>query len=629
MRPRIQRLEGTIVDQIAAGEVVERPASVVKELLENAIDAGATSVTVDLEDGGRARIRVADDGHGMDRADARLAIERHATSKLRTAEDLTAIRTLGFRGEALPSIASVSRFTLTTRTHDSDVGTEVRVAGGNVEEVRDAGLSPGTIIDVRDLFYNVPARLKFLKSKPTEAGAVYDVALRVALANPSLRLTVTHDGRRVHSYLATKDLAERAATVFADEVLSPIEAARDGMRIHAMLGAPERARQGARWLHLFVNGRPIVDAKLARAISFAFGSVIPPGKYPVGVVHVFLPPDEVDVNAHPQKTEVRFARGAGLFESVTRALARELGTHAFGGPVARGSDFWDKRLGSKLVDKLVESRGDVDRELASTGDSFFRALEGPRHGTAVPSPDARPTPSPSPAATSVAYAERTVPVPSANDRSGTAAASAPEPIRLHGMPTRGFYGSLRFVGQVRRTFLVCEGERDLYVLDQHAVDERILYHRMRRAIAERTIEVQRLLFPERVELGPSQAELVDTRADELAAAGLECSRLGPATVAVHSVPALLARAKPATLLGDLLEELSHEGDRAFGDALDTAVATMACHAAIRAGDVLSPQECVALLHALDTVDAFAGHCPHGRPVLTSLAFDDLEKKLGR
>lgn len=605
MPARIERLEGPIVDQIAAGEVVERPASVAKELLENSLDAGAMSITLDLEEGGRARIRIADDGMGMVREDARLAIERHATSKLRTAEDLAAIHTFGFRGEALPSIASVSTMTLVTRPRDEEVGTEVLVRGGDLVHVRDAGTAPGTIVDVRELFFNVPARLKFLKSKTTEAGAVYDVALRVALANPELRLTVTHDGRRVHSYLPVRDRAERARATFEDEDLQRIDASHGSLRVLALLGAPERARSGTRFLHFFVNGRPVQDVKLARAVTFAYGSVVPPGRFPSGVVYLEMPHDEVDVNAHPQKREVRFAKGAGLYESLTRALSRELGTKAWGrgdaprsGPAGREPSYWDSRLG-----------GRIDPNAAPVAAPSFEAALG--------------------------GAPRAYDLGGSSSMARDSAASRVEvvstPPTAAELPieSRGTFGSLRFLAQVRRMFLVCEGATGLTVLDQHAVDERILYHRMRSSLAARRVEVQRLLFPERLEVSSVDAERAEAHARELADAGLECARIGPTTLAIHTVPSLLARARPQRLAQDLLAELAHEGDRSFGDALDTAVATMACHAAIRAGDELSPTECQALLRALDEVDAFAGHCPHGRPVVTTLPWADLEKKLGR
>ncbi|MEZ4339317.1 MAG: DNA mismatch repair endonuclease MutL [Sandaracinaceae bacterium] len=343
---RIHVLDDALADQIAAGEVVERPASVVKELVENALDAGARTITVEIEAGGTVDITVTDDGQGMDPDDAALAIRRHATSKIRSLDDLMRIGTLGFRGEALPSIASVSRFELTTRERDAMAGTRVRVEGGAAPEVEPIGRAPGTTVRVRDLFFNVPARRKFLKSVGTESARVAEIVRRAALAHPSIRFVLRRDGRRSGEYLPAGSRRERARMVIGDTTrLDAIEGERDGVRVEAMLGAPEKARAGAGALHLFVNGRPVRDRALSRAVAFAYGSVLPPGRYPVGVVHVDLDPQEVDVNVHPQKSEVRFARGREVLEAITRVLAGGLGTSAWSGPAARGSGFWAERLG--------------------------------------------------------------------------------------------------------------------------------------------------------------------------------------------------------------------------------------------------------------------------------------------
>lgn len=576
---RIQLLDDALVDKIAAGEVVERPASIVKELLENAIDAGATRIEVSFEDGGRALVRVTDDGSGMDPADAELCVKRHATSKLRRIEDLSGIATLGFRGEALPSIASVSRFTLTTRPHDAVAGTRVSIAGGKTVEVGPAGGAPGTTIDVRDLFYNVPARAKFLKARGTESAQIKETCLRTALAHPGLKLLVTSDGKRASEFLPVPDLETRARTALGLP-LTTLRGARDGVEVTALLAAPELARQGARGLHLYVNGRPVVDARLARSVAFAYESVIPPGRYPTGVVFVSIDPREVDVNAHPQKAEVRFARHALVVEAVTKILARALHGSSFGGPVTREP-------------------------------LFFREKAAPPAQAAVP-------------ADTWGIGEALAESPYPYTRAPTTSALDDAPL-----DPKGPFGRLRFLGQSRKMFLVCEGDEGIVILDQHAADERIVYHRIKAAHATRSVRVQRLVFPERVELDEERAFLVETHAESILALGLECSRIGGSTVAVHGVPALLGRASPKRLLADLLDELMRTGERAFGDAFDTAMATMACHAAIRAGDALAPAEAQALLVALDEVDLFAGHCPHGRPVLVTLPFAELERKLGR
>lgn len=598
MAGRIRVLDGAIADQIAAGEVVERPSSVVKELLENAIDAGASRIDVELEAGGCTHIRVVDDGVGMNPEDAALAVLRHATSKLEQISDLEGIATLGFRGEALPSIASVSRFQLGTRERDALCGTQVEVEAGGPPRVREIGCAHGSAVSVRDLFFNVPARLKFLKSRPTEAGHVAAVCTRAALANPELTLTLKSDGRITRQFLRATSLLERARSVYAGEALVPIEAELGDISLTAALGAPERARSGALGLHLLINGRPVRDAGLARAVAYAYGSVLPPGRYPIGVLHLRLGADQLDVNVHPQKLEVRLRNSREVFERVTRALAKPLGTSAWSGPGRKESGYWHERL-------RMGAPGDSPAPLASE-ESLAEAVDGWGLGPAATS---------SPAEGS-----------SQQWGSGNALQQTPAQAPLIGA---GFFGSLRVLGQVRRMLLICEGADALYVVDQHAADERVRFFRLRRAYDARAVDVQQLLFPERVRCNDLELAWIEQHADALRELGLECSVLGPSTAAVHSVPALLARAAPERLLRDLLAELERVGERNFSAAVDRALATMACHAAIRAGDPLPIEQAEALLRSVDEVSDFAQHCPHGRPIVHTIRIDELEHKLGR
>jgi DNA mismatch repair protein MutL len=612
----IRILPDTLADQIAAGEVVERPASVVKELIENSVDARANRVTIEIEEGGLRVIRVSDDGIGMSPEDAKLSVQRHATSKLRTRDDLFCIRTLGFRGEALPSIASVSRFTLTSRTRDDDAGTQVRLDGGTHHGTEPVGCAPGTAIEVRELFYNVPARLKFLKSKATESGQIANVCLRAALAYPELALTVVRDRRPTQEFLPGQDLLERVRSAFPGEELTAYETSCDGAVLRAALSAPERARSGAAHLHLFVNRRPVRDLALSRCISFAYGSVLPPGRFPVGAVYIELDPTDVDVNVHPQKLEVRFARGRTLLDSITRSLAHKLGTAAFSGPAARSRSFWDQRLGSLPASDNV------------TNSSTYSSI-----GTLIANSTALPY---TPASANVEEADPwgltpNTPLPTPGEARWQTAthvadggASAPSLLERPGK-----FGGLRFLGQSRKTFLICESEHGIQIIDQHAADERVRFDQLRKSYNARSVRVQPLLFPERVECTELEADLLEQHHDELVRAGLECNRLGNHTIAIAAVPALLARAAPTSLLRDLLSELTRSGERAFQDAIDMALATMACHAAIRAGDALSHDEAVALLKQLDQVHDFQGHCPHGRPIVCTLPFVELEHRLGR
>lgn len=604
LSPKVHVLDDALADQIAAGEVVERPASVVKELLENSLDAGARAVTVEVAEGGVARIRIVDDGEGMVPEDAALAVRRHATSKLRRAEDLEAIATLGFRGEALPSIASVSRFRLVTRPRDAVEGTEVFVEAGAPARVSPAGCAPGTIVEVTDLLHNMPARRKFLKSRATESAHITEVCVRAALTRPELRLTLIRDGKKAREYLPASDWEARARQVVGGPKLLRIEGERAGLRVRALLGAPEDARSGAGGLHMFVNGRPVRDRALARSVAFAYGSVMPPGRYPVGVVHLDLDPAEVDVNVHPQKAEVRFARGREVLDHLTRLLAHGLGTAAWQGPTPRRADFWNQRLPAGPLHESSPQPG-VVRESASPDPWGLSPETGePLSLSVQPAPPSTPQQAALPATDA----------PPGIYRSNEAASRAPR---------------LRALGQMRNLFIVAEGPTGMVVMDQHAAHERVTYHRLREQHRERRISQQRLLLPERVDVSEAEAGLVERHPETVSATGLEVSVLGPTTVAVHAVPALLHRAAPERLLRDLLDELSRAGERNFTDAVDMALATMACHGSIRAGDSLSLPECQALLDELAGIGEFAGHCPHGRPIVFEMGFGELERKVGR
>ena len=599
----VQLLDDALIDQIAAGEVVERPASVVKELLDNAVDAGARTITVEVSGSGLELLRVTDDGSGMSRTNATLAVRRHATSKLRHIDDLLKLSTLGFRGEALPSIAAVSRFSLRTRSRDDVVGTRVDIEDNDSPRVVDAGCAVGTTVEAKDLFYNVPARKKFLKSAPTEAAQIAEVCQRMAMTDPGLRLVLQRHGGRSRTYLPVSTLGERVAAALGTAELVHIHSERNDIQVEALLAPPERSRSGAGGLHIFVNGRPVRDRGLARAVAFSYGSVLPPGRYPVGAVYLTLPPTEVDANVHPQKTEVRFAHARHVFDTVARAIAGYLGAAAFGRPGSatpwRGgaaearpggagsaamSDAAKSAAAGLLAPARTEGASKAD-DPWGLGAAMFGARETAR-----------------------AY-DRTVPDGSRD-------------------PARAI-GGWRVLGQVRAMLIVCEGDDALVVLDQHAADERIRFARLQAAYRTRKVATQRLLFPERVEVSEGEALLVEERQQDILATGLDCARVGPSTIAVHAVPSLLSRAEPARLLRDLLDELDHRGDRSFGDALDTALATMACHGAIRAGDPLSLEECAALLAGLDEVRDFAGHCPHGRPVAYSVPFAEIQRRLGR
>ncbi len=576
----VHRLPDDLANQIAAGEVVERPASVVKELIENALDAGARRIRVDVEGGGVGLVRVSDDGSGMVPDDAELAVERHATSKIAALGDLARIRSYGFRGEALPSIASVSRFSMRTRRHDDDSGVEIAIEGGSAPAIRPSGGAAGTTVEVRDLFFNVPARRKFLRSLATESAHITEVAESAALSTSEVTLVLSREGRVVREWLRAAGREERVRSAFGDEPLSRCAGERGPLHVEAFLARPERARAAASALTLFVNGRTVKDRALSRAVAQAYGSVLESGRYPVGAVYLEIDPALVDVNVHPQKAEVRFADGRAVGEALFRILADEL-SRAFGMPVATRT--WN-----------------------------------------------RPTPKLEPALDFPPV--RTARVAEAIVASGLPWSFAAPAIEAPGdaveRPENTSFSRLTFIAQVKQTYLLCEGVDGVYVLDQHAAAERVTFHRLRSSYRGRDIATQALLFPVAVEVTAQDAAFVEEEQRALADLGLDVRAIGPTTIAVHAMPRLLSRAKPETIVRDLIAEVTRSGGRAFSNAVDLVLATMACHGSVRAGDRLSAEEAAALLVALDQVD-FSGHCPHGRPIVTRIGWDELERKVGR
>ena len=620
-----------LANQIAAGEVVERPASAVKELVENALDAHATRCEVELVGGGITRLTVIDDGDGMSEEDARLSVERHATSKLQSVEDLEELVSYGFRGEALPSIASVSRFRLRTRRREDDAATELRVLGGQVEKTELAGAPPGTTVEVEDLFFNVPARRKFLKASGTEAGHIVDVVESAALCRPDVTFLVSRDGRKVRQLLRAADRASRVAQLFEEEELIPCAAERGPLRIEAFLSRPERSRQGASGLRVLINGRPVRDRMLAATVAQAYGAVLERGRYPRGVVFLELPPRLVDVNVHPQKSEVRLADPRSTADALY-------------GVISRG-------LASALSTPIVRRRYELGRPESepTAATPTAPAVSAPARAELEPSPAPPHVELPSPrAATPLPklfpsrpplHPTSTLPKPAFESRDAAALlvqeASAPgfepqgsadtSPIRPRPSVR---WAHLRFVAQLQGTYLVCEDEQGLYILDQHSASERVAFDRLRRQYRAESVKSQALLFPITVKVSPSEAKLVAEAGPEITSVGFDVRVRGEDLVSIHGVPRLLERASPERLLRDLLAELGKGGGPGFTDAVDLALATLACHGALRSGDPVTAEAAAALLAALDQAD-FAGHCPHGRPVVTFTSWHELERKVGR
>ncbi|HTJ85582.1 MAG TPA: DNA mismatch repair endonuclease MutL [Polyangiaceae bacterium] len=596
-RGTIRVLPDDLANQIAAGEVVERPASVVKELCENALDAGATRVEIAIEGGGVISTSVADDGSGIPEIELELAVQRHATSKIASLEDLAAIGSFGFRGEALPSIASVSRFRIESRVPGEQAGAALSVDGGGPAELAPLGMPRGTRVVVRDLFFNVPARRKFLRALATESANVTDVVEHVALGAPHVTVTLDRDGRRVREILRAESRAARVASVLEGWELARCVGSRGPLSVEAYLSRPEKARVGAGSLRMFVNGRPIKDRALARAVAHAYGGMLDGGRFPVGVVYLDLPAHLVDVNVHPQKSEVRFADGRAIGDAVYRIVESCLGVEFTGqlGLSTRGAP--PRASGGAGGPALGAAPSDA-REIVWSGAGELP----PRDAPAAP---ASTSPAPPP-----------VPYPTLGPHPGS-----------H-FDTDAVPKGARFLAQTQLTFLVCETDDALLILDQHAAAERVTFDRLKRAVEGRSIAMQTLLVPEVIEVGAEAAALVEEIHDTALSMGLDLRPAGGARVSVHAVPQLLVRARPERLVTAILGELSRAGGPGFRAAIDLALATMACHGSIRAGDRVSPEEAAALLAALADV-RFGGHCPHGRPIVTRLSFRELEHRVGR
>jgi DNA mismatch repair protein MutL len=597
----VRQLPETIVNRIAAGEVVERPASVVKELVENAIDAGPSRIDIFSDGGGRRRIGITDDGSGMTHSDLAIAVDRHATSKLDD-EDLLRIRTLGFRGEALPSIGAVAKLGITTRHATEPHAWSMSVEGGNKSALMPAALSQGTRVEVSDLFYATPARLKFLKTNRTEAEAIREVVRRLAMARPDVAFTLAGEERAPVTWAAALPGAAGRLTRLGDILGAEFRASaievrseREGVVVEGFAAAPSLTRANALGQYLFVNGRPVRDKLIIGAVRGAYADYLPRDRHPVVALFVTLDAGEVDANVHPAKTEVRF-RNAGL--------VRALIVHALKEGLAREG----KRT-------AANSDGAV---LAS-----FRPAFAPRANWDWRRSPAYPVGSmPSSGSAATAFAEPgqaafDVGTPTADVRFEQAAAD------LLDRPL----GAART--QIHETYIVSQTRDGLIVVDQHAAHERIVYEKLKAQLSRNGVQRQLLLIPEIVELDEATVEQLLARAEELASFGLAIESFGPGAVAVRETPSLLGRTNAAALLRDLAEHMA-EWDEALPleRRLMHVAATMACHGSVRAGRILKPEEMNALLREMEDTPN-SGQCNHGRPTYVELKLSDIEKLFGR
>jgi DNA mismatch repair protein MutL len=583
--PRIAILPSAVIDQIAAGEVIERPASVVKELVENALDAGARAIDIAADDGGRARIRVADDGGGMTRDEALLAVRRHATSKIRALDDLVGVASFGFRGEALPAIASISQLELETASRDG-AGTRLFVSGGEAPEVGEIARRRGTTVSVSRLFFNAPARLRFLRSARSEWRAITELATSIALVRRHVRLSLEHEGRSVLVVPPAPDLRARIGAVwgaaFADRLVA-VDDVAGPVHVSGLIERPADVGTGSRRVHLTVNGRAVRDAGLARAAESAYRSTIPAGLRPSMVLDIVLPPDLVDVNVHPTKAEVRFRDRWNLERAVERAVRKALGSPGSAATVAAGA--WFTPAGADT--DAPRTLADALRPAAPAGAPLFD------EGSSLPAGGPRP-----------------------DDAPDAAASTDDAPIALPPLQ------------QWRRTYITFEREDGVVLIDQHAAHERVLYEKFMRALEAGASPAQRLLFPLTLHVSPAESEAFEDHRAALARIGFEIEEFGGHTLLVHAVPVPHQRFDAERCLRDTLATLAGDRLPAAAGRHEHLAATLGCKAAVKAGDPLSDDEMRALLRAL-AATTLPAHDVHGRATLVHVSWDEIERRFGR
>ncbi|KQR77493.1 DNA mismatch repair endonuclease MutL [Rhizobium sp. Leaf341] len=636
----IALLSETLINQIAAGEVIERPASAAKELIENALDAGATRIEIATAGGGKTLLRVVDNGCGMGPDDLTLAVRRHCTSKL--AGGLFDIRTLGFRGEALPSIGSVARLTIASRPSGSDHGAEIAVHGGAVQAVRPTPANHGTVVEVRDLFFATPARLKFMKTERAEAAAISEVVRRMAIAFPGVRFLLSGPDRTTLEFASTgDDRLERIAQVlgrdFRDNAIE-IDAERDGVRLTGFAGVPTFNRGNSLQQYVFVNGRPVQDKLIFSALRGAYAETIPQGRFPVAVLSISIDPALVDVNVHPAKSDVRF-RDPGLVRglivgAIRQALASEgdrastLGARGFMNafrpePGRTGPAFG---FGPGSSGHSVSGQGGSGHQAGSGGGYGWggTAAQAPTAPWAAERSPYRPLETSGRGFGEAAQAAFTAFAPSAR------VVSEPVDLATGGAETASAHHPLGAArAQLHENYIVAQTGDGLVIVDQHAAHERLVYENLRKGLSTKALPAQALLIPDIVDLAEDDCDRLMTHAEELSRLGLTIERFGPGAVAVRETPAMLGEIDAAGLIRQLADELA-EWDTANGLAgrLEALAATMACHGSVRSGRRLRPEEMNALLRQMEATPG-SGQCNHGRPTYIEIKLSDIERLFGR
>ncbi|WP_442508233.1 DNA mismatch repair endonuclease MutL [Novipirellula sp. SH528] len=659
--PTIRQLPPNLVNKIAAGEVIERPASVVKELLENSVDAGAFRIEVTINGGGTELIRISDDGCGMTSEQLPLAVASHATSKLPDEESLFHVHTLGFRGEALASIGSVSQLTIRSRTIEDDCGSEINVRGGVIESPTPCGCPVGTVMEIRNLFFNTPVRHRFLKTAQTERGHIVEAFTRIALANPKVHFVLTSNEKTLYDLAPTSRWSDRIAEFFGGEIadsLIPIESDDAQIRVSGYACDPSVSRGNNRMQYMFLNGRHIRDRSLQHALTEAYRGLLMVGRHPVCFLRMEMPADMVDVNVHPTKLEVRFTDGGRVYGRLLQTLRYQFlktnMTHRVG-PTSTSQSDNDSNGGAQSGDVVapapsvlgLPSRVEAEQRQgvinwARTGDSnpMPASLSPAGSSQSMPSlavPGFQPFPgstpfsgSPSPGNVAGGSAvDGGAAVPQTDPATGEPAELAPwdpQPAASDGNPTVCYLGF-----QVHNRYLVTQDEKGMVVIDQHALHERVLYERVKDKVlgGSERLESQRLLVPEPVSLTPAERTAALDSKETLAKIGIEIDEFGGETILIQSYPAMLKRMAPGDMLRTVLESVMSAGKEPDAqDLLNHLLSTIACKAAVKAGDPLTREEITSLLEQRDLYQD-THHCPHGRPTALFFSRDELDRMFGR
>ncbi len=597
----IRILPDSVVSKIAAGEIVERPSSIVKELVENALDAGATRINIELGAGGKRFIRVSDNGSGMSKDEALLSLERHATSKIKSIDDLTSISTLGFRGEALPTIAAVSRFSITTRTEGEIAGVRVSVLGGTIKSVEETGCPLGTSVEARDIFYNTPPRLKFMKATETELRNVLDVVQRESLSRPDVRFELSHNGKETMCLPERASIEDRLPDIFAGTALYRVYMELGEIMIHGFLNGPDDARSTTQRLYTYINSRPVKDRVVTRMAIDSYGTLLDKGKFPQGILSIDLPCQDVDVNVHPTKNEVRFRKPNFIWDSTKAAIFEML-------RAAPWIEGYHNRV-ENAVNRFYDRKENL----------YARVLDKDRRAFRHRSVEDRPEPGDIPR------------LESENITFHKRAESHPIKPQVQGGLTKdGYFSSLKILGQIGELYIVCESGEGMVLIDQHAAHERINYERLKKAHLENgRRERQELLLPITLELPPSEGRIVKEYLKELKDLGIEIEEFGKDSFVVRSVASMFEGIDIKGLIKDILGEISSmDREKTLTEKIDNIIATIACHSSIRASQRLNHQKIIALLGQLDEAD-FPHSCPHGRPIAREISFEELDRMFKR